>query len=55
MITTMQYISPHIAPVFRKMALDRCDWTPVWTETNSRSYWLREDQDQSYMDKPGPE
>jgi len=46
--------SPHIAPVSRKMAHDcrdaggrampgaiaedRCDWTPGWTETNSRSY-----------------
>ncbi len=36
------------------MAPDRFDWTPGWTETNSRSYWLREAQVQSDMDKPGP-
>ena len=50
--------SPHIAPVSRKLALDRCEkvrpgtgreaglghWALGWTETNSRSYWLREAQ-----------
>lgn len=32
---------------------DRHDWTPGWTENNSQSYCLREDQVQARMDKPG--
>lgn len=36
------------------MALDRCAWTPGWTEDHSRSYGLKEAQAQSHMDKPGP-
>ena len=50
----MQYAgtaNPHIAPVSRKLAPARCGWAQGWTETNSRSYWLREDQVQAYMDK----
>ena len=43
--------NPHIAPVLRIMAPDRCDWTQNWTELNSRSYWVKEAQVQSYMDK----
>ncbi len=46
--------SPHIAPVSRNMAQDKLDWTPGWTETNSRSYWLREDQVQLRLNKPEP-
>jgi len=34
------------------IAEDRCVWTPGWTETNSRSYWLREAQVQAYLNKP---
>jgi len=36
------------------IAEDRCDWAQGWTESNSRSYWLKEAQVQLYMDKPGP-
>jgi hypothetical protein len=37
------------------MAPARYDWAQGWTETNSRSYWLKEAQVQADMDKPGPE
>jgi hypothetical protein len=47
-------VSPHVSPVSRMVAPDRYDWTPGWTEANSHSYWLREDQVKAYMDKPGP-
>ena len=33
------------------MAPDRYNWAQVWTEGHSRSYGLREDQVQLYMDK----
>jgi hypothetical protein len=36
------------------IAEDRCGWTQGWTETNSRSYWSREAQVQTKLDKPGP-
>lgn len=35
-----------------RMATDRYHWAPGWTEDHSRSYGLREDQDQLYMDQP---
>jgi len=37
------------------IAEDRCDWAQGWTESNSRSYGLKEAQVQLDMDKPGPE
>ena len=46
--------NPHMAPVSWMMALDRCDWAPCWTESNSHSYCLKEVQVQTFMDKPGP-
>jgi len=36
------------------MTLDRCGWTPGWTESHSRSYGLREAQVQVYLDKSAP-
>ena len=36
------------------IAEDRYNWTPGWTEDHSRSYGLREDQVQFYLDQPGP-
>ena len=50
-----QALNPHISPVFRNLAPDRYHWVTVWTEGHSRSYGLREDQAQWYMNKPGPE
>jgi len=46
--------SPHISPVSRNMAPDRCRWVPGWTEGHSCSYGLKEDQAQRYMNKPEP-
>jgi hypothetical protein len=46
--------SPHISPVSRNMAPDRYHWVTGWTEDHSRSYGLREDQAQWYMNKPEP-
>jgi hypothetical protein len=47
-------VNPHISPVSRNLAPDRCHWAPDWTEGHSRSYGLREDQAQWYMNKPEP-
>ena len=40
-------LNPHVAPVCRKLAQNRCAWAPGWTETNSYSYWSREAQVQA--------
>jgi len=38
-VTTEKYhFSPHIVPVSKIMALDRCGLTPGWTEGHSHSY-----------------
>jgi hypothetical protein len=46
--------SLHIAPVSGMQAQDRCSWTPLWSESHSRSYDLSEEQVQGCLDKPGP-
>ena len=38
-------------PHFAILAQDRCDWAPGWTEPNSPSYWVKEAQAQSCLDK----
>jgi hypothetical protein len=29
-------------------------WTPLWSESSSRSYYLSEEQVQAHDDQPGP-
>jgi hypothetical protein len=36
------------------LAQDKCGWTPLWSESHSRSYGLSEEQVQACLDQPGP-
>jgi len=35
------HANPHISPVSRNLAPDRCRWVPGWTEGHSGSYGLK--------------
>ena len=47
-------INPNIAPASRKLAQDRCGWTPLWRASHSRCYDLREEPVRACLNKPGP-
>ena len=40
---TRSVASPNIEPASRKLALDRCGWTPLWRASHSRRYDLPEE------------